>query len=156
MKRATTRLWGSLLALALLSATAGITACKTAETVPVKSELLSRHETVAEFVGTTNHRCMGMTSLCPDECGHSGTLATFRIIRYTKYEKPGKYGDPKTERFVVMVENNLGESKLSSALRKRIAALKPGDEVDLAWDHNYVTRGGSSAPERPIRKLKRR
>ncbi len=28
---------------------------------------LARHETVAEFQGTSNHRCMGLTSLCPDQ-----------------------------------------------------------------------------------------
>ena len=40
-----------------------------------KTETLSIHETVAEFLGTNDHRCRGLTSLCPDECGDSGTMA---------------------------------------------------------------------------------
>lgn len=156
MKRVAGELCGMLLVLAPMVMGVMVSGCATAEAKPEKVELLARHETVAEFVGTSEHRCMGMTMLCPDKCGHSGTIATFKIIEYTRYEKPGKYGDPKAERFIVMLENNLGERKVSAAVRKRIAALKPGDKVDLAWDHEYVTRGGSSAPERPIRKVQKR
>jgi hypothetical protein len=47
-----------------------------------KTETLSRHVTVAVFQGISDYRCLGMTSLCPDRCGQSGALATFKVVRY--------------------------------------------------------------------------
>ncbi len=120
-----------------------------------KVETLSNHETVAVFEGTRLHRCIGLTSLCPDRCGHSGTLATFKIVKYLKYEKTGKYGDPQGETFVFMLENNLKQAKAPLEIRETVAGLKPGDTVLLSWNHDYVTRGGSSSPERPVKKLER-
>lgn len=120
-----------------------------------KIELLSRHETVAEFRGTRQHKCMGLTSLCPDECGHSGSLATFKIIKYLKYEKPGEYGDPKSEEFVFLVEDNKKKPKVSAKMRAAVNTLKQGDMVLLSWNHNYVTVNGSSSPERPLARLEK-
>jgi len=118
-------------------------------------QLLSVHETEAVFAGLKAHRCMGRTSLCPDECGHSGTLATFEQLRYTRYEKPGEYGDPKTDRYEFMIEDNRKISKVSTDLRDKISALKTGDKVVLHWVHEYVTRDGSSFPERTVLRLER-
>ena len=42
-------------------------------------ELLSEHKTVATFDGLTEKKCFHRTSLCPDQCGHGGTIATFSI-----------------------------------------------------------------------------
>jgi hypothetical protein len=116
-------------------------------------ELLSAHETVARFMGLKDHQCMGRTSLCPDRCGDSGKLATFEIVKYLRYEKPGEYGDPKQERFMVLIEDNLKQPKVPAAIRDAILALKPGDLVELQWNHDYVTQEGSKFPERPITKL---
>jgi hypothetical protein len=96
---------------------------------------------------------MGRTSLCPDRCGDSGKLATFVIVTYLNYEKPGEYGDPKQEKFVVLVEDNMGNVKVPKAIRVAVLALKPGDLVHLQWNHDYVTQGGSKFPERPIKDL---
>lgn len=115
--------------------------------------LLSVHETVARFTGLKDHQCMGRTSLCPDRCGDSGKLATFEIVKYLRYEKPGQYGDPKQERFMVLIEDNMKQPKVPAPIRDAILALKPGDLVDLQWNHDYVTRDRSSFPERPITKL---
>ena len=112
--------------------------------------LLSSHDTEATFVGLTDHRCLGKTSLCPDRCGHSGKLATFKIVKYLDYKKPGEYGDPKKEDFMVLIEDNLKQSKVPQAIRDAILALKPGDLVHLKWNHDYVTKGGSKYPDRPI------
>ena len=140
--------WAAVAVLAL----AGVAA---AQQPDEKRELLSRHETVAEFTGTRYHQCMGKTSLCPDRCGSSGTVATFRIVTYLHYEKPGKYGDPEKTEFVVMIENNMKEAKVSAEIRKTIDTLQPGDRVLLSWNHDYVTIGRSSRPERPIVKLEK-
>lgn len=116
-------------------------------------DLLSSHDTVAKFVGVKDHQCRGLTSLCPDRCGDSGSLATFEIVKYLRYEKPGEYGDPKQEQFQVLIENNMKQSKVPDAIRDAIVDLKPGDLVRLTWNHDYVTREGSKFPERPITKV---
>lgn len=113
-------------------------------------DLLSSHDTEARFIGLKDRMCMGRTSLCPDRCGHSGKLATFEIVKYLNYQKPGQYGDPKQERFMVLVGDNMKNPKVPVEIRDAILALKPGDLVHLKWNHDYVTRGGSKFPERPI------
>lgn len=115
-----------------------------------KVDTLARHETVAEFRGTNYHRCMGRTSLCPDKCGQSGTLATFRIVNYLTYEKLGEYGDPKCDEFAFLVEDNMKQPKVPAAIRNKVNVLKQGDMVLLSWNHDYVTSNGNSRPERPV------
>lgn len=115
--------------------------------------LLSSHSTLAKFTGITDHRCMALTSLCPDQCGHSGKLASFQVITYLGYEKPGEYGDPKQEIFQLLIEDNLGNAKISPPMLKKIKDLQPGSEVRLDWNHDYVTKEGSKFPERVIMKL---
>lgn len=116
-------------------------------------ELLSSHDTEARFEGIKDHTCLGLTALCPDRCGHSGKLATFAIVRYLDYQKPGEYGDPKQERFAFLIEDNQANAKVPSAIRDAVMALKAGDMVRLKWNHDYITQGGSKFPERPILSL---
>jgi len=116
---------------------------------------LARHATVSEFEGSNYHECLGLTSLCPDKCGQSGTVATFKIVQYLNYEKLGEYGDPKCEQFVFMVEDNMKNPKVPNDIRNTVNSLKKGDRVLLSWNHDYVTVGGSSGPERPITKLEK-
>lgn len=116
-------------------------------------KLLSSHDTVARFSGLRDHKCMGLTALCPDRCGHSGRLATFEIVKYLAYKKTGEHGDPKQEQFMVLMEDNMEKLKVPAAIRDAIVALKPGDLVHLKWNHDYVTKEGSKFPERPILKV---
>ena len=118
-------------------------------------QLLSRHETVARFAGVAYRQCLGRTALCPERCGSSGNFASFEIIRYLAYEKPGQYGDPEQERFTIQVEDNMGNLKMDEKWRDRIGGLKEGDVVRLDWRHDYVTRNRSSAPDRYITRLKK-
>ncbi len=113
-------------------------------------ELLSFHDTEASFMGLSDHQCMGRTSLCPDRCGESGKLATFKIVKYLDYKKPGEYGDPKQENFMVLIEDNMKHPKVPEATREVILALNPGELVHLQWNHDYVTHDGSKFPERLI------
>lgn len=115
-----------------------------------KREVLAQNETVAEFQGLAYHRCMGMTSLCPDGCGSSGNVAKFRIIKYLVYKKLGQYGDPQGPEYVTQVDDNLGKLKLPVHQVEIIRGLKKGDFVRLNWQHEYVTKDGSSSPERPL------
>ena len=50
-------------------------------------ELLSVHKTVAVFDGLTEQQCLYRTSLCPNQCGHGCTTATFSIkkVLYTVF-----------------------------------------------------------------------
>jgi hypothetical protein len=113
-------------------------------------ELLSSHDTVAKFTGITDFQCRGRTALCPDKCGHSGRMATFEIVKYLGYEKPGQYGDEKQKALSVLIEDNMKNAKVPDAILKAIDSLKPGATVHLKWNHDYVTRDGSKSPERPI------
>lgn len=115
-----------------------------------KRELLAEQETVAEFLGLHYQQCRGRTSLCPDKCGNSGNVAKFRIIKYLSYKKPGEYGDPQVPEFVTQVDDNLGKLKLPDEQVKLLRALQKGDFVQLSWRHDYVTKSGSSSPERPL------
>ena len=93
---------------------------------------------------------MGMTALCPDRCGESGKLARFEITSYLSYKKPGEYGDPKQQEFSVLIEDNLSNPKVSPDILKKIGDLEVGSKVRLSWNHDYVTKDGTSSPERPI------
>lgn len=145
----TSTVWGIAAALALSDWANG-----GEQRIP-KVDTLARHETVAEFRGANYHRCMGLTSLCPDRCGHSGTLATFRIVNYVAYEKLGEYGDPKFEEFAFLVEDNMKNSKVPADIRAAMNALKQGDIVLLSWNHDYVTVDGNAGPQRPITRLEK-
>ena len=118
-----------------------------------KRELLSSHSTVAKFIGIKDHRCMGRTSLCPDQCGHSGKLATFEITEYLAYEKPGEYGDPKQETFQILIKDNQGNAKIPVDILTTIESLKPNTKVNLSWNHDYVTKDNASFPERNLTQI---
>ena len=120
-----------------------------------KYDVLSVHKTRATFKGTREHRCMGLTSLCPDRCGDSGTMAVFEIDEYTLWEKRGEYGDDKQTTFQFLTENNMKKAKIPAELLAQMKTLKPGDKVVLEWEHRYMNRDGSRWPERPVTKLEK-
>ena len=120
-----------------------------------KRELLSEHHTVAVFDGVEFRLCRGRTALCPENCGHSGNFAFFTVKKYVKYEKHGEYGDPQQKSFVVQVSDFDKMPFGNPEISKTIAGLKKGDLVHLSWNHDYVTKNGTSSPERPIVKLEK-
>jgi hypothetical protein len=120
-----------------------------------KRELLVKNETVAVFKGSPFRTCMGLTSLCPKECGHSGEFASFEIRGYLVYEKRGQYGDPKQGEFMLQVTGYHHEPVGNLKWNEVVKTLKPGDFVLLSWNHDYVTRDGCSSPERPVTNLKK-
>ena len=77
-----------------------------------KRELLSSHQTTATFSDIEKRKCRGRTSACPDRCGDSGDYASFKIIEYIDYKKPGKYGDPKQTTFSVQIQDNMENKKI--------------------------------------------
>jgi hypothetical protein len=128
-----------------------MTAAETPAGTKITRKLLSSHDTIATFDSLKEHRCMGRTALCPDRCGDSGTMATFSIIKYLDYQKPGKYGDPQAKTFSFLI---------SKAGPELVKGLQTGDTVRLSWNHDYVTRTdaegrGGSSPERPVLKIQK-
>lgn len=120
-----------------------------------KREQLAKNETVAIYKGSSFRTCMGLTSLCPKECGHSGEFATFEIRGYLVYEKRGQYGDPKQGDFLVQITGYHKEPVGNLKWNEVVKTLKPDDFVLLSWNHDYVTRDGCSSPERPVTNLKK-
>lgn len=148
------RMAGALLLLSCLSALGGVgVGAQAAEAAKETRDLLALHVTVCRFEGIEQQVCRGMTSLCPDHCGSSGRFAKFTVLTYLAYAKPGEYGDPKQTTFQIQIDDTQGKSKLPAELAGKIAALKAGDSVLLAWRHDYVHRDGASFPERPITML---
>ncbi len=133
--------------------------CQTSATTPASAsneKLLSHHDTQAVFKGTRQHRCRGMTMLCPDKCGDSGTLALFDIKAYNDYRRPDKYGDPKADQYVFMLASTTGTGDVSPETAELVKGLQVGDEVNLVWDHIYVTDERGSFPKRVVRKIEER
>ena len=118
-----------------------------------KRERLANHETLAVFEGVKYSRCLGRTALCPDRCGQSGEFAGFAIKKYLKYEKLGQYGDPEQQTFLVQVSDFDKKPQGDPKILETVRGLTKGDYVLLSWHHDYVTRAGSSFPDRPIVKL---
>ena len=145
----------TLLTCVLVLSLASMALVAKAKRAAVKTELLSSHETEAVFVGIDYRVCRGLTGRCPERCGSSGEYARFTIEKYLKYEKPGKYGDAKAKDRLIHISDfhkkPTGDPKLNTIIK----GLTKGDRVLLSWNHNYVTEGGSSAPQRPITKLEK-
>ena len=75
--------------------------------------------------------------------------------QYLHYEKPGKYGDKESKKYHVRPKEDLEQSGMTEEIKSAFDALQAGDNVLLSWNHDYVTRGGCSSPERPITELKK-
>ena len=123
-------------------------------------DVLAEHQTIARYSGAPYSVCRGLTGACPENCGNSGEFATFAIVDYLHYDKPGQYGDDRqTSRRVQISDFHrrpLGADKLPSGLGEVIASLDENDLVYLAWNHLYgEISPGVTAPIRPILELRK-
>ncbi len=113
-------------------------------------QLLSSHQVIGRLIGFEDKKCRGRTLLCPDDCGHSGKVVSFKVQQYENYLKPGRYGDEKQDIFRMLVEDNKGNRQVSDVVYRSLMDLKKGQVVRLRWNHDYVTKDGSKFPERPL------
>lgn len=113
-------------------------------------KLLSSHQVIARLIGIENKKCMGRTTRCPNGCGHSGRVVSFKIQQYESFEKPGEFGDDKQDIFQILIEDNNGNRKVPDAVYRSLQTLKANQVVRLRWNHDYVTQNGSKFPERPL------
>jgi len=110
-------------------------------------ENLAKSHVLATFKGITERPCMVMIHPPPPP----QRFANFEIHEYIEYEKPGQYGDEQSQSHGV----ELGKGQ-SDEVIAAIESLQPGELVELAWQHDYVTwseDGGqtmSKYPERPV------
>ena len=121
----------------------------------IDRELLARHVTVARFNGLPFRTCRGLTGRCPRDCGGSGEFASFSIEKYLEYDKTGKYGSSKQTSHLIQISDFSREPMGDPVTLKVIAELKQGDYVMLSWDHERMTRKGSSSPNRPIQEIRK-
>ena len=146
----------ALLMLPILATLPVLNAAETDKKVDDSTrKTLSTHVTIATFEGAQYRLCRGRTARCPQNCGHSGEFARFAIKEYLKYEKPGKYGDAKKKQYLIQISDFHRKPKGDPKTLKTIKGLKEGEKVHLAWNHDYVTRKGSSFPERVVKELKK-
>ena len=145
-----------LLVLCVVSSTLSVLAQDAPKKAPdERRELLANHETLAVFEGVDYRLCRGLTGLCPERCGSSGEFASFVIKKYLKYEKLGQYGDPEQQNFSIQISDFHKQPKGEPKILETVKGLKKGDYVLLSWHHDYVTKQGTSSPERPLVKLEK-
>jgi len=120
------------------------TACNTAPKEDTNTEqnnakpFTSTHVFVAEFEGIEFHTCMGMTALCPDQCGHSGNMAKFKIIEYKELNINGLAGTEKLDTYEVLI-SDYHKNDLNKDYVADIKSLQVGDEVTIHIDFVYDT-----------------
>lgn len=116
-------------------------------------ENMFSYDAITSFLGSQMNPCRFKTSLCPDRCGHAQLVYRFKLdeLKVTKNEssKNAKWVTPVKQGTEKMVSaQEIPQDQLSVA-----QSLTVGDRVQLCWNHDYVTIGGSSGPERPVTKL---
>lgn len=114
------------------------------------ADVLCINEVKATFEKVEHRPCMFRTSLCPDRCGHATDYAIFKVDEYLKYEKPGEYGDDKTDVFHWNLKPSTDTNKLHPEYLEIVKNLQPGQKVKINWTHFYVHDNGSSFPERSV------
>lgn len=118
----------------------------------IDRENLAKSHVLATFNGITERPCMAMIHPPPPP----QRFADFTIHEYIEYEKFGKYGDEQSDRHGVELGKDQSEEVIGA-----IEALEPGELVELAWQHDYVTfsedggRTSSKSPMRPVYILER-
>lgn len=121
-----------------------------------KLDTLAEHRVLAQFKGAPYRLCRGRTSLCPEHCGDSGEFATFDIVEYLHYKKPGKYGDEKQKQFALQVSDFRRKPKGDPKTLETVHELKEGDLVLLEWHHLYgEVQPGAFSPVRPVIELRK-
>ena len=128
-----------------------------AEQSAEQRETLFSYRSRATFLGSRHQPCRHMTSACPDRCSHASVVYRFKLDSLTvaknEAAKNAKWVTPVA---AGMAEHLVGESNLGAAgVLDAARSLSEGDRVMLDWNHDYVTRAGCSAPERPVAKLRK-
>ncbi len=98
----------------------------------------SSHVFTAEFEGVHFHTCMGLTSLCPEECGSSGNMATFKVLDYQAFVVNGQGGTEKLDSYHLLISDYY-KKELDEPYVPFINTLEPGDIVNIHLEYVYDT-----------------
>lgn len=104
----------------------------------LKKPFTSTHIFVAQFEGINYRICNGMTTLCPDKCGNSGEIATFRVIDYKYFMVNGEGGTQKLENYQVFI-SDYHRNDLDMPFVSKIRNLNEGDFVTIHLEYVYDT-----------------
>jgi len=124
----------------------------------VARKALAKHEVRAKYVGMKGGResQLRVYPQQPDKM-----RAAFQITKYIAFETFGDYsGKPMDvgREFAFKPEDEIKDSELCARAFGPDGILKEGDDVILAWNHDYVTMADDEGhenlgPERPVTKL---
>lgn len=114
-----------------------VVAC-TGTKAPEAKPFTSTHVFTAVFQGSHFHTCMGLTSLCPDECGSSGEMADFYVKEYKHFIVNGKSGTKKIETYHVLITDYY-KTELDKPYVADIKRLEKGDLVRIHVEYVYDT-----------------
>eukprot|EP00667_Euglena_gracilis_P008359 EG_transcript_8461 len=109
------------------------------------AQVVSVHKTLAKFTGLDGTQCPHMAAPCPDCRG--GLTAQFEIQSYRLYEALGDHPDSQRSELRVPLRD-------AGPFAATAAALRPGQEVQLHWRHEFVTT--TSADGRTAKQFVRR
>ena len=139
---------------ALLMMMAALLPSVIASPLPEKADLLASNTVTAQFIGVKERPCYFRTALCPNRCDHGMKAAQFHVLSNEAYEKPGKYGDEKTEvGNLLLVDVRSDVPGQPEGMLKKLNDLKPGQVVRLTQKHYYADLGKVLAPIRPVTEL---
>ncbi len=111
----------------------------------VKREVLSEHQILVVYDSTTFRKCMGLTGSCPAECGGSGEIANFSVVKYLFYKKHDKYGHGKQQTFHFRVSDYYKKPVVLPEVLRSFSGVKKGDYLLISWRHDNVTHRSGSA-----------
>lgn len=103
-----------------------------------KKPFTSTHIFSAKYEGTQFHKCLGLTANCPDKCGSSGNMATFKVTEYKEFEVNGQAGNEKLTEYSVLI-SDYNKKDLDKPYVPFIKNLKKGDMVTIHIEYVYDT-----------------
>lgn len=110
----------------------------TTNTVINKKPFTSTHVFIAKFKQIKFHTCLGLTTLCPKECGNSGNYAIFNVSSYKTHIINGEAGTEKLSTYNIQISDYY-KNEIKEDYVNFIKKLKPDDEVTIYVDYIYDT-----------------
>jgi hypothetical protein len=122
----------------------------------INIERIYTYKSKSTFLHKNYQPCHHRTSQCPNQCHHSDTIYSFQInslnVQINPNSTSAQYCTPVKEGDVYRIGRR---QLLSSMLMNDFLMLVNGEDVELDWNHDYVTRGGCSSPEYTVVRLEK-
>ncbi len=102
------------------------------------NEFTTRHVFIAELEKTEYATCMGMTSMCPKECGNSGEFVHFKTVKYIAHLGKGQARQEKMDHYRIQ-RSDYYKKPLTAPHLNVLKDLKAGDQVKITVEYVYDT-----------------